>query len=114
MARRQTVMLEIDGVADASGDLTIDANPLRTGKLFCVQLVSVLSPAKGKVDVDIRLVRGSTVRGLGHIYITTEDMTYTFPHTVWIPSDWTLRLVWSGSGDGRRCQAWVYGYLMEA
>lgn len=114
MARRRTVMLELDGVCDASGNLTIDANRLEPGKLFCIQLVSVLSPTKGKVDVDIRLVRGVAVRGLGHIYITDEDKTYTFGKTVWVLSDWTLRLVWSGSGDGRRCQAWVYGYLMEA
>lgn len=114
MARRQTVMLEIDGVCDASGDLTIDANRLTPNKLFCVQLISVHCDDQADAKCNVGMVKGVAERWLETLTLTTAGHIYAYAHSVWLPSDWTIRLVWHDAGNKSRCQAYVYGYLMEA
>ena len=113
MARRETVMLEVDGTCDASGDLTIDANRLTPNKLFCVQLIALLSPVTASAICKVGMVKGAAERWLESVTCTTAGLVYNYHHSVWIPSDWQLRLVWSDGGNKQRLQAWVYGYLMD-
>jgi hypothetical protein len=113
MGTKQTYLMDISGVTDASGDATLRTNRLRSGQLLCVQLVSVRSDDTNNVLAHVSVERNAGVYSVETIAMTNSGYTYSSDKTYWLPSDAQLRIDVEDGGSNEPVYAYVFGYLTD-
>lgn len=113
MGKKHPIFIELSGVSNASGDLTLKSKPISLGDLLCIQRVSVLnndtSSCVAKVGVEVA-GRQSWIES---VVMTTAGQVYAIKDPIWVRSEYQLVVVFSSAGNAERCYAWGYGYLEE-
>ena len=113
MAKRRPIFIELSGVCNASGVLTLKSKAMKPGDLLCIQRVSVLSEDTSTVVAKIGVQVGSRQSWLESVLMTTAGVVYAMKDPVWVLSQYQLVIVFSAAGVSKPCYAWGYGYLEE-
>ncbi len=113
MAKKATVITELSGLSDASGDLTLKSKPGAPGQLLCVQLVAARNAETAACIAHIGVERAGLQLWLETLVLTTQARTYNFYHPIWIPSDYSVVVKFAAGGSGKLCSAVVMGYLSD-
>ena len=114
MAKKHPIFIELSGVSDASGDLTLKSKPLDPGDLLCIQRVSVLNNDTASCVAKVGVEVSGRQSWLESVTMTTAGLVYApVKEPVWVLSDYQLVVVFSSAGNKKTCYAWGYGYLEE-
>lgn len=114
MAKRHPIFIELSGVSDSSGNLTLKSKPLDPGDLLCIQRVSVLNNTTASCVAKAGVEVSGRQSWFESITMTTAGLVYAaVKEPVWVLSDYQLVVVFSSAGSAVACYAWGYGYLEE-
>jgi len=113
MARRQTVIYDLGGTTDSSGECTLRLNRLRPGQLLCVQCVAIRHDDTKEIEALIGIDRAALTYEVHTIETSTRGVTYSWKGPIWVESDCQLTVAFTGCGASQPVYAWVYGYLQD-
>lgn len=111
MAGKRPFLFPLGGTSDASGDLTLKSQRLKTGEVLCVQLISVRNNDTGACLATFGFERTGRQVWLETVVMTTATYVYNYYKPVWVPSDYQVVVKFASAGNKKLCEAWVYGYL---
>lgn len=113
MAKRQTQVWRVAGRLKSDGTGTLKTNQLRGGQLFCVQAISVRNLDTKSPDMFVGFDRDGELYHLDTKRPTHKGYAQLVMATVWIPSEYQVRVDFTGAGNNDRVEMYVYGYLTD-
>ena len=113
MGKKFPIFIELSGVSNSGGTLTLKSKPMEPGDLLCIQRVSVLNDDTDSCIAKVGVEAFGRQSWFESITMTTAGLVYAMKDPVWVPSDYQLLIVYSAAGAGKVCKAWGYGYLEE-
>jgi len=110
LIQQQLLVETLRGICTAAGDLVMSTNPLRSGGVLTLDVVSCRAITAAAVAT-IEVVQGPVVAGVQTLTLGNADSWYRSRVQVRIPSDWNIRVTFSAAGVSKLCEASVYGYV---
>lgn len=111
MARKSSIVTELSGLSDSSGNLTLKTKPGSPGRLLCIELVAARNTTTDATLAHVGIERAGLQLWLETLVLTTHERTYNYYHPIWIPSDYSVVIKFASAGSGTICSAVVMGYL---
>lgn len=111
---RETIVWELKGRTDATGDAILRSEPINPGQVLCIDLIAARNRDTANCVVEYAVEMAGRVSGLETEKMTTADYWYNYQHKVFVPSGYRVRLTFSDGGNNKRVEGFVYGYLQGA